>query len=586
MNHSLRKYVLTLIEAAGWQLAVSVAIAAACSLTEGVGIILLIPTLQATGLNLAGQGQVGRYAELISRVFRAAKISPTLPVLLAIFVVLISTRALMVRFESVSTSSVALKMERYLRERLYQSFTNANWLFLCRKKSSDLIHALTAEIDRVGSATFYTQLLASDALVTVIYALIALALAPWVTVLVLTAGLFLVILLRGRTRALHQAGSQISNANQRLYGAAIDHVQGLKAVKTYGAEESDCRVFTQLSERLAAAGQEAARRQALTSWWFESGSVAILSAAIYVSIAALAVAPAAILILLFVFARLMPRLMSAHEHYRGILNELPAFATTLALEEECRAAAEPRVSSHEPVELRQRLELRNVSFGYEAGQRSVIRNLDLEISVGQAVAIGGPSGSGKSTLADIVMGLLTPESGELVIDGIVLDKSRVGEWRKRIGYVSADTLLFYGTIRSNLLWADPGATDEEIWTALRLAAADDFVRRLPDQLETPVGDRGALFSQGERQRIALARALLRKPSLLVLDEATNSLDYENEARVLGAIDRLRRSLAILIIAHRDSTIEWADAVYLLEDGNLTERKLATPTANFRVLRAR
>ena len=147
---------------------------------------------------------------------------------------------------------------------------------------------------------------------------------------------------------------------------------------------------------------------------------------------------------------------------------------------------------------------------------------------------------------------------------------RALSWREKIGYVAQDTFLFHDTVRANLLWARPDATESDLRGALRMAAADEFVARLPQGLDTIVGDRGATLSQGERQRLALARALLRRPRLLVLDEATNSLDSENETRILGAIERIHGGITTVLIAHRLSTIRWADLIYVIEDGRVVE----------------
>jgi len=182
----------------------------------------------------------------------------------------------------------------------------------------------------------------------------------------------------------------------------------------------------------------------------------------------------------------------------------------------------------------------------------------------------GPSGAGKSTLADILMGLIAPDSGTLKLDGRPLGPQSVRGWRDQIGYVATDTFLFHDTIRANLKWARPAASEDEMLEALRQAAAYDFVAGLRDGLDTIVGDRGILVSQGERQRLALARAFLRSPSMLILDEATNSLDSENERRVLEAIERRRGELTVVLIAHRLSTIRWADLIYVVEGGRVVE----------------
>jgi ATP-binding cassette subfamily C protein len=168
------------------------------------------------------------------------------------------------------------------------------------------------------------------------------------------------------------------------------------------------------------------------------------------------------------------------------------------------------------------------------------------------------------------MGLIAPNQGRIRIDETELVPERIKAWRARIGYVPQDTFLFHDTLRMNLLWAKPEAKEEEMNQALEWAAAEEFVSGLPGRLDTILGDRGVLVSGGERQRIALARALLRKPALLILDEATSSLDSENEERIQNAIETLHGKMTILVISHRLSTIREADIIHVIEEGRLVE----------------
>lgn len=539
------------------------------SMTEGVGVMLLLPTLQIAGLDLTNQGAAGRYTLAIRRGFESIGLHPTLLMLLGIFVVLVAARAFLTQLQGLAATTVDQQLEDRLRRRLYGAIVNANWLFVCRSRSSDFTHALTAEIERVGVMTYNLVFLSADVIVSLVYLVIAFLLSAPMTAVVLASGGLLALLMRGRTRALHDSGVEVSRRVQELFAGTIEHLQNLKTVKTYGAQSRSVERFAALSAGAAAASIDAVRQQSLAGAWFEFGSTLVIGAVVYVSIRIIAVPPAELLILLLLFIRVMPRFMSVYSEFRLFVGSLPAFTNVTEIEARCAAAAEPPSVVTTRLPLRRAIELRGVSFSYRPGAAAAIAGVDLMVPAGGVTALVGSSGAGKSTIADLVMGLLVPDAGAVAVDDLVMGPEQARSWRDQIGYVGPDSFLFHDTVRNNLLWARPGASEEGVAAALRLAAGE-FVATLAAGLDTVVGDRGAMLSQGERQRIALARALLRKPSLLILDEATNALDSESEARVLRAIDRLRGELTILLIAHRLSTIRWADLIHVVENGYVVE----------------
>ena len=186
------------------------------------------------------------------------------------------------------------------------------------------------------------------------------------------------------------------------------------------------------------------------------------------------------------------------------------------------------------------------------------------------VAVVGKSGAGKSTLIDMVMGFNPPSKGEIKIDDSVLSEFDIVSLRQRIGYVPQESILFNLSIRDNMLWANEKADESDIWEACKLANADQFIEGFPNSLDTIVGDRGVRLSGGQAQRIALARAILRKPDLLILDEATSALDSEAERSIQTAIEKIAKKTTILAVAHRLSTVARADYIYLLEEGSVAE----------------
>ena len=571
INSTFQTYVATLVKTMSWKVALALALMLCLSVTQGAQVLLLVPLMQLIGLDVQ-QGSVGWIAEFVSSIFAAAGVPPTLITVLGAFLLFTTGLELITRWQATFNSKLQQDFVASLRQRLYRAISNTDWLTFSRSRSSDFTHALTIELDRVGLATLDLLRLISNALLVGVYVLLALRLSVVLTALILVSGAGLLLLLRKQTRAARLTGEDVSLATNGLYAAAIEHLAGMKTVKSYGVEERNADIFSRLADRVAQTRFNAVHNYTGTKFWFGLGSAIILSATLFVSLEVLGISPAELLLLLFLFYRIIPLFSVGQQSYQQFLNALPAFAGVMEMQARCEAAAEPKAERpEEEVELREGIRFEEVSFAYhgEGGAPATIE-LDLKIRAGETVAIVGPSGAGKSTIADLVMGLIVPDRGRVVVDEVPLGPERRRSWRNQIGYVAQDTFLFHDTVRANLLWANPEANEEEINHALRLAAAEEFVSGLPNGMHTVLGDRGVRLSGGERQRLALARALLRSPSLLILDEATSALDSENEKRIKNAIEKLHGHLTILIIAHRLSTVRGADVIHVLERGRLVE----------------
>lgn len=220
--------------------------------------------------------------------------------------------------------------------------------------------------------------------------------------------------------------------------------------------------------------------------------------------------------------------------------------------------------------LKKTIEFNNISFHYPGHQKLVLKNVRLSLPKGQTLALVGSSGSGKSTLADLLARFYDPTEGQITLDGTDLRDFDLVHLRSSLGVVSQDTFLFNDTVRNNILYAKPGATDEEIIVAAKRANAYDFIMQLPQNWETLVGDRGVMLSGGQRQRLAIARVILKDPEILILDEATSALDTVSERLVQKAIDELSHDRTILVIAHRLSTVRNAHKIAVLDHGNVVE----------------
>jgi ATP-binding cassette subfamily C protein len=215
------------------------------------------------------------------------------------------------------------------------------------------------------------------------------------------------------------------------------------------------------------------------------------------------------------------------------------------------------------------ISIQNISFSYP--NAPVLNGLSLTLQAGEFVTVVGPSGAGKTTLLDILLGLYRPSSGEVFINSRALGEIDLKSWRKRIGYVPQETLLFHDSVMRNVTLGDPTLTETDVWKALEQAGADTFVRGLPEGMDTVLGERGAKLSGGQRQRIAIARALVTGPELLVLDEATTALDPATEAGICETLQRLRGRITILAVSHQSALQEAADYVLELLNGTALPR---------------
>jgi len=275
-----------------------------------------------------------------------------------------------------------------------------------------------------------------------------------------------------------------------------------------------------------------------------------------------------IAVILYSFLRIVPLIGSLSGEMSALHSCLPSYEQVMSLRNQAKQYVQ-RTGTINFTGIQNSISIQNLSFSYP-GCEQVLEDVDVVIPKGKMVALVGKSGAGKSTLIDMIMGFNEPSKGEIMIDDVPLQNFDINSYRQNIGYVPQTNIVFNMSIKDNLLWAKADATEEQIHEACMLANAIEFIERLPDRYDTLVGDRGVRLSGGQIQRVALARAVLRNPALLILDEATSSLDTESERLIQDAIERISHRTTIILIAHRLSTVINADYIYVMDAGRVIE----------------
>lgn len=537
------------------RIALILALMLTTSLTEGVGLLLLVPILQA----LDPGASAGSLARLLPEALRS------LGVLLGAFVLLVAARALAGGWHRYEAARLTARVIDGLRARALSALLHADWGYLAAMRQTRNRALLITSIDRVWEAISQGLAAAAIGINLAILAAAALVLSWKVALGLLAVGAVTLLLFGGLRRSARLLGERLGVAYTAIHARLEESLGALRLYKSFGREAQALGKASEAFAGLRRAELAYVVQSAAASGALQVGGAALLAAVIWIAVEYLGSAPVVLLPLVALCARALPQLQALQEAGQHFSHARPALDEVAALIAEVEARAEPAASGGAP-RLEHSIRLESASFAF-AGGRAALHAIDLEIPARSTLALLGHSGAGKSTLADILGGLLTPDSGRMLIDGEALDAAARRAWRGQVAYMQQEAVLFAGSVRDNLLWARPEASESDLTNALEGAAAR-FAFELPGGIDCDLGEGGRQLSGGERQRIALARALLREPSLLILDEATSAVDAAAEAEVAAAVARLKGSLTIVIIGHRGMLTGLADSQIVLESGRI------------------
>ncbi len=536
------------------------------SLLEGLGLATLVPLF---ALLLGDEGSslppLARYILDFMENMGLPTDTWLLALLAAGFLILAQIIAFLIQtWAGFTITDMALK----LRRRMLSAILKARWPWFHDQQTGGLAITIAQFTTHASYAMELAVLTVALALRTLVYIGLVIIISPMLALLIVAAATLLYGPLLVLVRLMQKYSTKFVHAIEQLGATFTDIFGSIKAIRAMGLQDPMARLLDRLIRRL----RRYRRRTVLTTYGL-AALQNILAIIFVFSVLALAVNVLNIsLVEVGVVAGLsmsvVKNLAKAQTRLQKVAEYSPYLERINTLIHSARGAEERHRGTHPPT-LEREIALRDVHFAHP--QRTVLRDLSLVMPARRISVLTGSSGAGKTTIIDLILGLLTPEKGDVRVDGVPLSEIDMRAWRRMIGYVPQELVLLSGTVRENIaLGAD--IPEEDVWRALRLAGAEEFVRALPDGLDTDLGERGMKLSGGQRQRLSLARALARRPRLLILDEVTSALDPETERKLVSCIGHLARQerLTVIAITHTPAWRGVADHIFHLQAGNIRE----------------
>jgi len=548
-----------------WLVSFNIAAAIIVNLLAAVSVCALTPLIDSF-LYPDGHGHSSLTLK-VTGVLKALGIPATLMSLVLVFVTLFLLTAAVQIYGNWLMLRTKSRLSQDLMTHFLQDVFQAKWLFFTSTEQGKTLNSLNRELVWVGDAFNAIGTIFSNLVQIVIFLAIPLYISWKVTLLCLFSGGIAALVFIYISKYSYKLGQRGTQTGNDLAGFIFESISGAKLILGYGNPQ---RTVGKINAAYDAHLKYYTKSQLLIyfmSMAYRPIGVVIVLVALLTS-RAFGVPASELAILLLSLLQIANAFSILLSSKTMISSFIPAYEQIQSL----RASAQGmrQVSGQVPFKGFNRcLQLEELSFSYPE-RPPALTSINLKIPKGQVIAFIGKSGSGKSTLIDILMGLHSPAQGRVLVDDIPMNDLDINSYRRRIGYVPQDNVLFNMTVKENILWSKPDVSDDDIREACQLAYAHEFIEHLPMGYDTVIGDRGVRLSGGQIQRLALARALVRKPEILFLDEATSSLDSYSEQLIQKAIEALSGKTTMVIVAHRLATIKKADLIYVFDKGVLLE----------------
>ncbi|MCG2771117.1 MAG: ABC transporter ATP-binding protein/permease [Desulfobacterales bacterium] len=503
----------------------------------------------------------------INAILKSMGIPITLLSLMIVFLVFNILRSIFFILSKYFILTTRIKVIREMMLGTFDDFFNSQWYFFSSNSQGTLINTFSREIARVAEALGSMAGFFANVIQIIFYFAVPFYLTWKVSTVGLISALICVAPLFLLGKLSYNLGSKITNTANQLTAVITESLSSAKVILGFGNQQISMSNLSDAFDRHYKVSLIASTLEfSIPIIYFPLGMVCLVTTLLYSR--AIAVPLSETVAVLYSLMKSVPLIGELSKARNSLETFYPSYEQLKRL----RNNAKQLKQITGPIifqKISHGIVFENVSFAYP-GCKNVLNHINAIIPKGKMIAFVGESGAGKSTLIDMLMGFHEPGAGKIKIDNIPIENFDIYSLRQRIGYVPQEGLLFNTSIRNNLLWSNNEASESDIFNACKLARAHEFIQNCANGYDTIVGDRGVRLSGGEIQRIALARAILRKPELLILDEATSSLDSHSEQLIQQSIETIAKYTTIVVIAHRLSTIKNSDYVYVLSNGTIVE----------------
>lgn len=549
-----------------WQIAGMAILSFFSGILEGIGISAIIPLFAF--VDSSQPKSVDIISRAIEKLFLFFNLNYALKTLIIFIVALFIAKAIILFCTNQITAKITCRYERNTRCEIFKLMAEADWPHLAQQKIGHLDQLLTTYVTNAAGLLSIISFLMLSLVSLLVYSLIIVNISPAIALLVGIAGIALFFLFKPLFYKNNKISEEIAKIYKQLSHYVNEHVIGMKVIKSMSAEreviKNSEKYFDQMRE--LSAGIYSVRN--LTNSLLQPiGIILVLGIfAFFYKTEIFTFGSFAVVV--YAIQRLFSQIQVVQSQIHGFSTGFPYLVGLLRYKEEALENREKNIGTKE-FSFKDSLDFKQVSFSYN-NSSDVISKINFSLKKGEILGLIGPSGAGKTTIVDLLLRLYEPNKGIVALDEEDISGIKMREWRANVGYVPQDAFLINDTIENNIKFYDNLITYEDMISAAKMANIYEFIGGQPKKFQTMAGERGTLLSGGQRQRIVLARILARKPKILILDEATSSLDNESEFLIQKAIEGLRGKMTILIIAHRLSTVMIADNLIILENGNIVE----------------